>query len=122
MPSAAKSRRYPRIGLPRGLYVAWQGLGDRLVSRVETLGMGGLFIQVADPPPVGESVRLYFQVPGGEVRARGVVRSSEPKKGMGIEFISMGHEGRARLHRLLGRLLVEYPSVNRDKDKLSSGK
>lgn len=111
MPLPAKDRRYPRIGLPRGLYVAWQGLGKRLVSRVETLGMGGLFIEVPDPPPIGESVRLYFQVPGGEVRARALVRSSQQGKGMGVEFIAMGHEGRARLNRLLHRLLGDSPSA-----------
>jgi PilZ domain len=107
MAPPAKSRRYPRIGLPRGLYVAWQGIGDRVVSRGEVLGMGGLFIEVSDPPPVGESLRLYFEVPGGDVRARGTVRSSQKGKGMGVEFIAMGQEGRARLHRLLRRLLAD---------------
>jgi hypothetical protein len=111
--SESKNRRYPRIGLPRGLYVAWQGLGKRVVSRVETLGMGGLFVQVPNPPPIGETVRLYFEVPGGEVRARAVVRNSQEGKGMGVEFTSMGQEGRARLNRLLKRLLVEFPAVNR---------
>jgi hypothetical protein len=107
MSPAAKSRRYPRIGLPRGLYVAWQGAGDRTVSRVEMLGMGGLFIEVQSPPPVGESLRLFFEVPGGDVRARAVVRSSQKGKGMGVEFIAMGQDGRARLHRLLRRLLSD---------------
>src|SRR5262245_12447591 len=110
-----KTRRYPRIGLPRGLYVAWQGPGERIVSRVETLGLGGLFIHTAEPPAVGESIRLYFEVPGGDVRARAVVRSSEQGKGMGVEFIAMGHEGRARLHRLLTRLLAEYPKPSTEK-------
>src|ERR1700722_1169241 len=115
--SPAKSRRYARIGLPRGLYVAWQAAGARLVSRVETLGMGGLFIELHEPPPVGETVRLYFEVPGGEVRARPIVRSSQEGKGMGVEFTAMGQEGRARLRRLLQRVLVEYPSVNRESGK-----
>ncbi len=107
MPSATKTRRYPRIGLPKGLYIAWQGAGDRVVSRVAMLGMGGLFIDVNAPPSVGESLRLYFEVPGGDVRARGVVRSSEKGKGMGVEFTAMGQEERARLHALLRRLLAD---------------
>jgi hypothetical protein len=105
MASSIKSRRYPRIGLPRGLYVAWQGPGDRMVSRVAMLGLGGLFIEAVDPPPVGENLRVYFEVPGGDVRARAVVRSSQRGKGMGVEFIAMGQEERARLYSLLQRLL-----------------
>ena len=117
MAPPSKNRRYARIGLPRGLYVSWQAGGARIVSRVETLGMGGLFIDVATPPQIGETLRLYFEVPGGEVRARGIVRSAEAGKGMGVEFTSMGQEGRARLRRLLHRLLVEYPRVNRGAEK-----
>jgi len=113
MPSPAKNRRYPRIGIPRGLYVAWQGVGVRVVSRVQTLSMGGLFIDVSDPPPIGGNIRLYFEVPGGEVRARAVVRSSQQGKGMGVEFTSMGYEGRARLNRLLRRLLADDASLGR---------
>lgn len=113
MDAESKARRYPRIGLPRGLHVAWQGSGLRLVSRVSTLGLGGLFIRVSEPPPVGETIRLYFEVPGGDVRARAVVRSSEQGRGMGVEFTVMGQEARARLHRLLRRLLVEHPSLRR---------
>lgn len=101
----ARNRRYPRVGLPKGMLVAWQSSGERIVSRVATLGMGGLFIATPEPPAVGEIVKLYFEVPGGEVRARAIVRDSQQGKGMGVEFTAMGHEARARLHRLLKRLL-----------------
>jgi hypothetical protein len=105
MVSLAKNRRYPRIGLPRGMFVAWQGVGERVVSRVQTLGLGGLFIETSNPLRVGDLIRLYFEVPGGEVRARAVVRVSDRGKGMGVEFTSMGPEARGRLHALLQRLL-----------------
>ena len=105
MVTATRSRRYQRVGLPKGMLIAWQSGGERIVSRVATLGLGGLFILTPEPPPVGEIVKLIFEVPGGEVRARAVVRDSQPGKGMGVEFTSMGHEARARLHRVLKRLL-----------------
>jgi len=103
--SGEKLRRYPRVGLPKGPLVAWQGTGERFVSRVGTLSLGGLFIRTADPLPVGAILKLFFDLPGGEVRARAVVRSVEPKKGMGVEFTGMGYEARARLHQVLKRLL-----------------
>jgi hypothetical protein len=89
------------------MFVAWQGVGERVVSRIATMGLGGLFIRVSDPPPVGDLIRLYFEVPGGEVRARGVIRSSIQGEGMGIEFTAMEPEARGRLNQLLRRLLRE---------------
>jgi hypothetical protein len=105
MPAKTKPRRYPRVGLPKGVLVAWQAGGDRIVSKIETMGLGGLFIQTPAPPEVGSIVKLFFQLPGGAVRARAVVRNTEPGAGMGVEFTGMGYEARARLVQLLKRLL-----------------
>ena len=102
---SGRVRRYERISLPKGMLIAWQSSGERTVSRIGTLGLGGLFIYTEDPPPRGEIIKLFFEVPAGDVRARAVVRDSQPGKGMGVEFTAMGAEERARLHRLLKRLL-----------------
>ena len=105
MSLSTNERRYPRVGLPSGMRVTWQGSGRGLVSRVSSLGLGGLFIDVHDPPRVGDLIQLFFEVPGGEVRARAIVRLSLPGKGMGIEFSAMSPEVRARLQRLLQKLI-----------------
>jgi hypothetical protein len=96
-----KTRRYTRVGLPKGMLVAWEHNGIRKVSRVGVLALGGLFITTPKPPPVGDAIRLIFEVPGGVIRARAVVRDSQQGKGMGIEFTAMGHEARTRLNRLM---------------------
>jgi hypothetical protein len=101
----ASARRYQRIALPKGMLVAWEAGDKRTVSRVATLGLGGLFIPTPAPPPVGEVVRLVFQLPGGEVRARALVRTSDIGKGMGVAFTWMNQESRAKLNQLLKRLL-----------------
>lgn len=103
----AKKRRYARIGLPKGMLIAWEAAGKREVSRVGTLGVGGLFIYTCDPPPVGDSIKLQFDVPGGDVRARAVVRTSHKGRGMGVEFTFMTPEARGQLYHLLRRLLGE---------------
>lgn len=100
-------RKYPRIMLPKGMWVAWQAGADRIVSRVKSLGLGGAFVTTPNPPPVGTLVKLLFEVPGGEVRARGIVKRSVHGQGMGIQFSHMGHDDRARLHQLLSRLMKE---------------
>ncbi|MBZ5700865.1 MAG: PilZ domain-containing protein [Acidobacteriia bacterium] len=103
--SGKEERRFPRITLPKGMEVAWQAGAHKEVSRVQSLGLGGLFITTPNPPPIGTILKLVFQVPNGEVRARATVRSTTPGEGMGIQFTGMDYDHRARLDLLLKRLL-----------------
>lgn len=97
-------RRFPRVALPKGMLVAWQHSDQRSVSRVTTLGLGGLFIATPDPAPVGSLVKLLFDVPDGEVRARAIVKNVKAGQGMAVAFIDMGYADRARLDQLLRKL------------------
>jgi PilZ domain-containing protein len=99
-------RRYPRAPSPKGTFLAWQGAGIKLVSRVANLGLGGLYIRTPDPPPPGTFIQLLFDLPGGEVRARALVQRSTPKEGMGVKFIAMHAEDRGRLGRWLNTFCV----------------
>lgn len=110
MSTNKKVRKYPRVRLPKGVTVAWEHAGIRNVSIVKVLALGGLFIATPDPPAVGEIIRLVFDVPGGDVRARAVVCDSQPGEGMGIQFTSMTAEARARLNRLMNALMAPKPS------------
>ena len=101
MTSKVKPRRYERVGLPKGMLVAWEHSGIRKVSRVSVLALGGLFISTPEPPPNGDTIKLIFDVPGGDVRARALVRDSQRGKGMGVEFTAMEQESRARLQQLM---------------------
>jgi hypothetical protein len=87
------------------MMVAWECSGIREVSRVSVVAVGGLFITAPKPPSVGDMIRLVFEVPGGDIRARAVVRNSQPGKGMGVEFTAMGSEARARLNLLMKVLI-----------------
>ena len=98
-------RRYKRVPLAKGIHVAWQASSRKEVSRIRTLGLGGLFIATRNPPPIGTILKLVFEVPNGDVRARAVVRNVEPGAGMGIEFTGMNYEDRGRLTQVLQKLL-----------------
>ena len=89
--SHAIKRRYPRVALPKGMLVAWQHAGGRSVSRVATVGLGGLFVSTPAPPGIGTRLKIVFDVPGGEVRARAFVKNVKPGKGMAVAFIEMGY-------------------------------
>jgi len=103
--ASRQERRYPRISLPKGMFVTWHGGDLQLFSRVRTIAMGGLFIAAPNPPPVGTKLRLAFEVPDGNVRAEALVRSIVPGEGMGVEFTKIDLKGRVLLQRLLKRLL-----------------
>ena len=99
-------RQHPRLLSPKGSFLAWQSTQQKLVSHVGNLCLGGLFIRTVNPPSPGTSIQLLMDAPTGEIRARAMVRSSRPKIGMGVKFISMLPEHRARLGRWINALSV----------------
>lgn len=92
------------MGLPKGMLVAWEHNGGRSGSRVATLALGGLFISTSDPLGIGTLLRIVFNVPGGEVRGRAIVKNVESGKGMAVSFVEMGYADRTRLAQLLKKL------------------
>jgi PilZ domain len=97
-------RQHPRRLSPKGVFLAWQSTQQKIVSHLGNLCLGGLFIRTQNPPSPGTSIQLLMDTPTGEVRARALVRSARPKIGMGVKFISMLPEHRARLGRWLNTL------------------
>lgn len=97
-------RRHPRIRLPKGTVLAWSTAGKRCVSLVQNFALGGLFIRALEPLPRGSSIQLLLDAPEGEIRARAIVQNSRPREGMGVKFIAMQPEDRARLGRWLNTL------------------
>jgi hypothetical protein len=105
MPTQSSERRvYPRLPAPKGTIVAWHSFNKRVVSAVDNLGLGGLYIRTADPPATGTFIQLLLDAPAGEVRARAAVQRSNPKQGMGVKFVAMAQEDRARFARWLKAL------------------
>jgi hypothetical protein len=102
----AELRRYPRVMPPRTLRVAWQSGTRRAVSYLESMGLGGVFVITGQPVPIRSMVKVLLDLPLGEVRARAVVRRVTPARGMGIEFIAMTQEDRARLGKTLQPMLA----------------
>jgi tetratricopeptide (TPR) repeat protein len=83
------------------MLVGWRAAGQTEASRAETMGLGGLCLRAAKPPSLGSTIELVFDIPTGEVRARAIVRSSMPGKSMGIQFVQMRPEDRAKLNQYL---------------------
>lgn len=103
-----KQRKYSRHKAPNGLFVGWKSAGQRNVSRAEVVGMGGLFLHVAEPLEVGTMIQVVLDLQTGEFRARAVVRDSTLGRGMGVQFVQMEPADRARLNQFL----IQYAATN----------
>ncbi len=94
-------------------------MGQTTASRAEIMGLGGLFLHAANPPREGSTIELMFDLPTGEVRGRAIVRNVAPGKGMGVQFVQMRPEDRAKLDRFLSGQKVSQngstvaPAANR---------
>lgn len=97
-------RRYPRFDSPKGTFVAWQYGSKRAVSRLQNLGLGGLFIRTTESPPLGAFIQVLVDTPLGEIRARAVVQNIRPNEGIGVKIVGMQQEDRARFARWLNNL------------------
>ena len=61
-----------------------------MVSEVGDFSVSGAFINAQDSVPVGTRLSVLFSLPEGEIQVQAIVRSSRPRCGMGVEFVSMG--------------------------------
>ena len=96
-----EKRRNLRSSLLKGFRVSWKGNGGGLISRVSNVGVGGLFIETAEPPLVGTTIKLILETPSKRIQATAIVRRSTMGHGMGVEFLAMGDEDRTCLQDLL---------------------
>jgi tetratricopeptide (TPR) repeat protein len=102
-PELANHRKYPRIRARKGMWVGWKSFGQESTSPVETIGLGGLYLAAANPPSEGSTIELILELPTGMFRARAIVRRSTPGKGMGVQFVRMSPEDRAKLNQYLSQ-------------------
>ena len=68
------------------------------------LSLGGCYLEIASPFPVGTRITLSMRAAGVEVRAEGIVQVMHPDRGMGVEFTLATEEHRAAVERFLGVL------------------
>jgi len=95
------------------------------------LSLGGCYLEIGSPFPVGSRLTLSMRAAGMEVRAQGVVRVMHADHGMGVEFTQHTAEHRAALEKflsvltenrtLLPELLVQADGLEVDAPASKSG-
>ena len=100
----AHRRFSSRVEPKNDVWVYWEGSGDRDLSRVKDLSIGGLFIQTPRPKRIGSTTSLHFLVQEGQIRADAVVRHVKPGGGLGLQFQAVNEKDRHNLAALMRRL------------------
>jgi tetratricopeptide (TPR) repeat protein len=84
------------------MYVGWKAGGEWVYARLETLGLGGLYLNTLRPLPKDSSIDIVIVgLPTGRLYTRAVVRRSTPGLGMGLAFVTLPPDQRAHLYRFL---------------------
>ena len=74
------------------LEVKYEGPGVKAETRISDISGTGVFIDAMTPIPVGEVLKLTFTLNGRLIEVDGRVAHSQPRIGMGVEFINLKPE------------------------------
>lgn len=106
------SRRVtPRAEADDSVYAFWYCNGRGDLSRVRNINLGGIFIETPIGKDLGASVELYFLVSEGQIRAKAIVRHSEPGHGLGLKFTALNDQDRLHFGALMRRLYSAHCEV-----------
>ena len=100
-PKPENRRKYPRVKLPKGTFASWKSAEKSVFARVDTIGLGGVYLNTLTPLAKGSTTDLIVGLSTGKICTRATVRRSLPGRGMGLQFVQMAPEDRARLNQFL---------------------
>jgi hypothetical protein len=88
------ARLAPRIHSIREIALQYEGIEERIISRVPDVSTSGMFVSTGRKYAEGAVLNLSFclALSGLEVHARGEVRYSIPGVGVGVQFIDIPEE------------------------------
>jgi len=110
-PRGVERRRWERTDLV--VRVDYKTVDELFSEFARNINEGGLFVETDNPPSLGASVELQFQIPGSDepIQVMGrVVRvcdaSHREGPGMGIEFENLDSQSRDLINELVRQLRV----------------
>jgi len=97
----AEKRRSPRYKCEGSAELCETGCDVRTFASFTDVSRDGCYVEAQATYPVGTLLHLKLQANGFKVETKGSVRVTYPYLGMGIAFVDMSEEERARLKDLL---------------------
>jgi hypothetical protein len=102
-------RRHPRHNCA-GVAKLWEnGSEHSIAGRVNEISRGGCYVEIMSPMRTGTAIRLELSVSGRMLRLEGIVRTSQPTIGMGVEFTRMAPADAERLCHIVSEFAGEAP-------------
>jgi type IV pilus assembly protein PilZ len=104
--------------LAHELLVAYRTVDGFITDWAVNISRGGIFINTRNPLAVGTTVRLIISLPdtpfpfdltGRVIRVNEFDNPSNQVPGMGLEFLDVNDEKKARIERFVERLRREFP-------------
>jgi hypothetical protein len=109
----ASRRGESRIEISDGVWIIWRCSGREMVSIVQNISPGGLFVECASSRPFGAIAEVYFLVPEGKIAGEAVVKHSQTGRGIGLRFTRILETDRLRMVGLINRLRNVSPNPHR---------
>ncbi len=93
------SRRSVRVNFTTEVWLGQDGVFTRTNERFGVLSVHGAFLELRHGFPIDSVLNLKFALPGndGFITCTARVRNSRPGGGIGIEFLDLSPENRARI-------------------------
>jgi hypothetical protein len=107
-PSPGNKRRFDRHKIPFPIEIRDdRGGGAPMQTNASDISGRGCYVESLVPLPLGTPLSITFWLDSEKVTAGGLVRTSDPGVGMGIEFIGLRPEVQQRLQQQLETLEAE---------------
>ncbi|MFQ5791781.1 MAG: PilZ domain-containing protein [Acidobacteriota bacterium] len=100
-------RRHPRYKCVGSVGLIPQGTELETRESLSDISHDGCYVNTMSPLSSGTSVRASLQLMGELIQTEAVVQVSHPAVGMGLKFMQLDKENRARLDKVLTQLAGE---------------
>ena len=102
----ARDRRvHPRLKCTTSVEVYPTGQSAPIRSRTSDLSLGGCFLELPNPLPKGNQIRIALWVKEFKLWANGEVISSTPGFGIGVKFTEMTEQDKNQLRQFLDSMV-----------------
>ena len=103
-PRVREKRRRPRYPCEGSVVFRMDGVDMRTWATFTDISLNGCYVELAATFAVNTAVNMALDVRGVHLEIKGIVRTSFPLVGMGIEFVKIAEPERLALEEILRRL------------------
>jgi PilZ domain len=106
--SSSNKRQFPRLKIRFPLELRDERGGSApMQTNSSDISGRGCYVETLVPLPLGTKLTVMFWIDSEKITSAGVVRSSDPGVGMGIEFVGLDSATKERLQEFLQKQVSE---------------